>query len=129
MPLSSIATLNVCTLVPPAGKFNVRLPFTAPTGAATAGFRLVTVTEAELVRFSCFGIVTATTTFDWPGIPLAPAGEAVIHESAVGNAVLTQALSNVALTLSPTARAYAPNSKTRPLVTGNATSAPGMLSR
>src|SRR6266436_411319 len=89
MPLSSIATVNVCTLVPPAGKFKVRLPFTAPTGLATAGLRLVTVTETELVRFSSFGIVTATTRLDWPGMPLTVAGKTEMHDSALGKAVLT----------------------------------------
>src|SRR2546429_4840016 len=104
MPLSSIATLNVCTFVPPAGKFNVRLPFTDPTGIATAGLRLVTVTDAALVAFINLGIATATTTSDWPGTPLTLAGAALMHDRAVGKAVLTQALSNDAVTGSPIAR-------------------------
>src|SRR5205814_457503 len=127
MPLSSIATLNVCTLVPPAGKFKVRVPFTEPTGIATAGLRLVTVTDAGLVAFINLGIVTATTTSDWPGMPVTLAGAAVMQDRAAGNAVLTHALSNVAVTVSSMARVYAPNSKTMPLVTGNGTSAPRTL--
>src|SRR5437762_2183250 len=103
-PLSSIATVNVCTLVPPAGKFKVRLPFAAPIGVATAGLRLVTVRETEAVRFSSFGIVTATTRLDWPGMPLTAAGETAMHDSALGKAVLTQALSKMAVTVSPMAR-------------------------
>src|SRR5437867_6465581 len=117
MPLSSIATVNVCTLVPPPGKFKVRLPFTAPIGVAIDGLRLVTDTETELVRFSSFGTVTATTRLDWPGIPVTVAGKVVMHDSAFGNAVLTQALSKMAVTASPMARVYAPNSETMPLVT------------
>src|SRR5437773_1248711 len=88
MPLSSIATVIVCTLVLPAGKFKARLPLTAPVGIATAGSRLVTVMETEFVRFSSFGIVTATTRSDWPGMPLTVAGKTVMHDSALGNAVL-----------------------------------------
>src|SRR5437660_872626 len=121
MPLSSIATLNVCTLEPPAAKFKVRLPFTEPTGVATAALRLVTVTDAALVAFINLGIATATTTSDWPGLPLTLTGAALMHDRAVGKTVLTQALSNVAVTVSPIARVYAPNSKTMPLDTGNAT--------
>src|ERR1051326_8358106 len=79
MPLSNMATANVCTLVAPAAKLRVNAPFAAPTGTATAGLRLVTVAETELVRFSNFGIVTATVTSDWPGMPVAAAGEAVMH--------------------------------------------------
>ena len=129
MPLSSIATVNVCTLVPPAGKFKARLSLTAPIGFATAGLRLVMLTETELVRFSSFGILTATTRLDWPGMPLTVAGKAEMHDSALGKAVLTQALSKIAVTVSPMARVYAPSSETMPLVTGNATSAPKRLSR
>src|SRR5207244_12115923 len=83
MPLSSIATLNVCTLVPPAGKFKVRLPLTEPTGVATAGLRLVTVTDAALVALLNLGIGRATTTSDWPGLPLTLTGAVLMHESAV----------------------------------------------
>src|SRR6266516_3906622 len=129
MPLSSMATVNVCTLVLPAGKFKVRLPFTAPNGVATAGLRLVTVTETELVRFSSFGIVMATTRLDWPGMPLRFAGKALMHASALGKAVLAQALPKMAVTVSPIARVYAPNSERMALVTGNATAAPKTLSR
>src|SRR3989442_15943947 len=78
-PLSSIATLNVCTLVPPAGKLKPRLPFTEPPGIATIGLRLGTVTEAGLVRFSSFGILQAPTTTDWPGGPGELAGPAQRH--------------------------------------------------
>src|SRR6266550_2571258 len=97
MPLSSIATLKVCTLVPPAGKFKVRLPLTEPTGIATAGLRLVTVTDAALVAFINLGIATATTASDWPGLPLTLTGAVMMQDRAAGNAVLTHALSNVAL--------------------------------
>src|SRR5436190_1323910 len=90
---------------------------------------VVTVTDTELVRLSSFGIVMVTTRLGWPGMPVTVAGKALMHDSAVGNAVLTQALSNTAVTASPMARVYAPISETRPLVTGNATSAPKMLSR
>src|SRR6185436_19336210 len=91
MPLSSIAMATVCTLVLPAGKLRVRLPFTAPMGVATKGLRLETVTETGSVRFSSLGIVTATVRLDWPGMPVTAAGRAVMHDKALGNAVLTQA--------------------------------------
>jgi len=76
----------------------------------------VTVTEIPTVTCDNF----AANTIVWRINPQA---------FETGNAELTQALSKMAARVSPMARAYAPNSETMPLVTGNATSAPKMLSR
>ena len=68
-PAPTAETMKVCALVPPAGKFKVNCPFTsAPTGTATLVFKLVMITCAACVAFSCRGTVTVNGSLICPWI-------------------------------------------------------------